>query len=171
MEDRQAVEKALPMFHKTGSLERFFKGWQETDYYSEFGATLAWVIWLSALMVVIVTLAGILIGANTMYTAVMNRIREIATYRVLGFSKFDILVSFLIESAILALTGGMVGLALGAVINGLPISLSQGTFYLLIDKEVAALAIVMSLIMGTVGGFFPALKALRMTVIDGLRHG
>ena len=171
MSDQAAVEGATALFSKTGALERYFKGWPETEYYREFGAALSWVLLLSLMMVVIISLAGALIGANTMYTAVMNRMREIATYRVLGFGKGDILVSFLTESVVLALAGGVLGVACGAGINGLPLKLSYGAFYLVADATVLGSGLALALVIGFVGGLFPALKGLGMTVMDGLRHG
>jgi len=171
MTDREASEGAMALFHKTGALERYFKGWPEKDYYLEFGTALSWVLLLSLVMVVIIALAGAMIGANTMYTAVLNRMREIATYRVLGFRKGDILVSFLAESTVLGFTGGVVGIACGAGVNGLPLRLSYGAFYLVADATVLGAGLALSFVIGFAGGLFPALKGLRMTVMDGLRHG
>ncbi|MBM4143364.1 MAG: FtsX-like permease family protein [Lentisphaerae bacterium] len=171
MSDAAAVAAAMPRFQQTGALERFFKGWPERDYYVEFGSALSWVLWMSLLMVLAIAAAGALIGANTMYTAVLNRMREIATYRVLGFTTGDVLMSFVIESVALALAGGVVGVAAGAALNRLPISLSYGAFFLVADAAVLGAGLGLSLLIGLAGGLFPALKGLRLTVIEGLRHG
>jgi putative ABC transport system permease protein len=170
MESEAAVEAALPLFHQTGSLERYFQAWSELEYYKSFGGALAWILWLSSVMVVIITLTGALIGANTMYTAVMNRMKEIATYRVLGFWKSDVLMAFLVESVVLSFVGGLLGLLLGVAINGLPLSLSHGAFYLVVDGVVMAVAIGLTLFVGIVGGLFPAIKGVNKTIIDGLRY-
>jgi ABC-type lipoprotein release transport system permease subunit len=168
--DEAAVRAAVEKFHQTGAVERFFKGWSEREYYRQFGAVLAWVQWLAVFMVAVITLGGALIGANTMYTAVVSRIPEIATYRVLGFDTADILATFVIESAALALLGGGAGVASAFALNGLPLSLSHGAFFLVVDPLVALCGLGLALAIGVLGGFFPALRGVRMTCLEGLRH-
>jgi ABC-type antimicrobial peptide transport system permease subunit len=171
MESRPAVAKAMPAFATSGGIERYFKGWPEKAYYQEFGNALAWLSWLSILMVVIITGAGALIGTNTMYTAVLNRMREIATHRVLGFSRADILMALLTESVILALAGGLAGLAATLLVNGLPLKLSYGAFYLVVDWVVLATGAGLALFIGLIGGLVPIIKGLRLTIVAGLRYG
>jgi putative ABC transport system permease protein len=114
--------------------------------------------------------AGALIGANTMYTAVINRIKEIATCRVLGFPRFDIFVSLMTESILLAVMGGIVGTLAGLLVNGLPLRISYGAFYLVVDWVVLAAGLGLSLLIGCAGGLFPIIKGLRMKVVEGLRY-
>ncbi len=170
LSDEAAMPQALAQFSRTGALERFFKGWSEREYYSEFGAALAWVRALALAMVGILIAAGALMGANTMYTAVLNRVREIATCRVLGYSNGDILASFVSESLVLALAGGLAGTAAGLVLNGLPLNLSYGAFYLVVDAAVMAMALGLAALIGVAGGALPVLRALRLTHVEGLRH-
>lgn len=169
MENDEAARAAMPAFSTTGGIERYFKGWPEKDYYREFGNALAWIFWLSLLMVVIITAAGALIGTNTMYTAVMNRMREIATHRVLGFGRSDITVSLLTESVILAVSGGVVGMAATLLVNGIPLKLSYGAFYLVADWPVLAAGFGLSLFIGLVGGLVPIIRGLRMSLVEGLK--
>lgn len=171
MTDETAVAGALPKLRQTGALERYFKGWSERGYYEEFGSVLGWVLSLSAIMVIAITVSGALIGANTMYTAVMNRMREIATYRVLGFGKSDILVSFMTESLALAVFGGILGLGAGLCMNGLPLRLSYGAFYLVVDAVVCVAGLCLAVLIGVVGGILPVIQGLRLTIPEGLRHG
>jgi putative ABC transport system permease protein len=171
MANAGAVSAAMPAFSATGAVERYFKGWPEKDYYQEFGNALSWLFWLSILMVVIITSAGALIGANTMYTAVLNRMKEIATHRVLGFGKVDILSSLLSESVVLSAIGGLAGISATLLVNGLPLKLSYGAFYLVVDWTVYSVGLGLALFIGLVGGLFPVLKGLRMTVVEGLKYG
>ncbi len=170
LEDSGKMPAALQMFRETGAFERFFKGWSEKEYYQQFAAFLGWVFSLSLLMVIAVTVAGALIGANTMYTAVMNRMKEISTQRILGFGKLDILVSLLTESLALALIGGVMGVVAGLFINGLPLKLSYGAFYLVVDWMVIAGGIGLAVFIGVVGGLCPVIKGLRMSVVQGLKY-
>jgi ABC-type lipoprotein release transport system permease subunit len=170
MADAAAARAAMPRFERTGALERYFKGWTERDYYQEFGSVLSWVLWLCAIMVAVITVAGTLIGANTMYTAVMNRMREMATYRVLGFSRLDILASFVVESTVLALVGALGGTAAGLLVNGIPLKLSYGAFFLVADGIVLGAGLLLGLVIGLIGGIIPAIRGLRIGIVEGLKH-
>jgi len=170
MSSEQDVEAGVKEFTRTGALERYFKGWSERGYYDEFGSVLSWVLWLSIIMVVTITVAGALIGANTMYTAVMSRMREVATYRVLGFAKSDVVAAFLTESIVLAGIGGVLGVMAGAAVNGLPFKMSYGAFYLTVDAVVVSVGLGLSLFVGVAGCLMPIWKGLRLTIVEGLRH-
>ncbi len=171
LESPAAVPAAVERFHVTGAVERYFKGSGEQAYYREFGAALGWVLRLAYLMVFIITAAGALIGINTMYTAVLNRMREIATCRVLGFTRADLLWSFTLEALLLALAGGLLGCGAGRLLNDVPLSLSYGAFRLVVDARVLALGLGLSLLIGIVGGLLPAWKGLRLNDVEGLRRG
>ncbi len=168
-ESPAALIEGTQMFSATGPIERYFKGWMERDYYAEFSKALSWVYWLSLLMVAAVTLSGVLIGANTMYTAVVSRLVEISTLRVLGFRRLGILASLLFESILIALLGGICGVAAGYALHGLPLKFSQGAFYITVDAPTAAIGMGLAIFIGLVGAFFPALKGVRVPVVDGLR--
>jgi putative ABC transport system permease protein len=169
--DAAAVTAATSLFEQSGAIERYFQGWPETVYYSEFVSALAWVKWLSVVMVVAVSVAGLLIGINTMYSAVMNRMGEIATQRVLGFSGFDIIVSFITEGLAISLTGGTIGVLFGFAIDNLPLNFSQGAFFLVVDAGVVATGMGLAAAVGIVGSLLPALKGVRTGILDALRHG
>jgi ABC-type lipoprotein release transport system permease subunit len=171
MEDPSKVPAAMKEFEKSGAVERFFKGWPEVAYYREFMAALAWVKWLSVFMVVAVTIAGALIGVNTMYSAVVSRLHEIAAQRVLGFSAADIAGAFLVESVAISLLGGAAGVAAGLLVNDLPLNLSQGAFFLVVDWPVMAAGMGLAVVIGTLGALLPAAKGLRMGIVDAMRHG
>ena len=83
-----------------------------------------------------------------MYTSIMSRTREITTQRILGFSKLDIVSSFMVESIALAICGGVIGVACGRLIHNQPLSTSQGAFYLTVDVVVMVAGFVLALLIG-----------------------
>lgn len=151
---------------------------READYYADQSTGL--VTFIKALGGVIAVLMGIgaVFGAlNTMYTAVSARTREIATLRALGFKAVPVVISVLAEAMLLALAGG----ALGAVVAYLAFdgfhtstlnfqSFSQVAFSFAVTPPLLALGIGYAVVMGLVGGLFPAVKAARMPVAAALRE-
>ncbi len=118
---------------------------------------------------------GALFGAlNTMYAAVSARTVEIATLRALGFGATPVVASVLIESLVLALIGATVGTAISWLIfNGNAFS-SPGSFgrvamQLDVGGEMFAVGTVWALVIGFIGGLFPAWRAARLSVAEGLR--
>lgn len=162
--------EASRLFERTGVIERFFKGWTERGYYRQFTDALEWVFWLSVGMVALVSLVGVLIGINTMYTAILTRLREIATQRILGFSRVDITVSLLTESLSMALVGGVLGAGAGLAVNDLPMNLSQGAFTLTVDGWVLGVAVALSAVVGLLGGLLAVGRGMRMPIIEALSH-
>lgn len=171
MTSSAALTAALPQFARAGSLEKNFKAWPEQTYYVEYLGSLAWVYWLTLALASIVTLAGVLIGVNTMYTAILNRIREIATQRVLGFSRLSILKGLILESLLIALLGGALGVAAGLLFNDHQFRLSQGVFRVVVDPLVMGGGMAQALLIGFLGALIPSVKGLRMEIVDGLRFG
>jgi putative ABC transport system permease protein len=110
-----------------------------------------------------------------MYAAVAYRGREIATLRVMGFSRPSILTSFVLESLILALLGAFVGILLMLPFNGMQtgtsnaVTFSEVVFALRITPQVAINAIVFALVMGFIGGLAPAWHASRQNILNALR--
>ena len=103
---------------------------------------------------------------------------EIATLRALGFGGLPVVISVMIESLLLALAGGLVG-ALGAYLffNGFTVNtlnfqtFSQVAFAFQVTPELIRQGIVWALVMGLIGGLFPAVRAARLPVVDALRAG
>ena len=119
---------------------------------------------------------GAMIGAMiTMYSAVANRKREIGTLRALGFGKFSIMSSFLLESVLLALLGGGAGalasLAMGfvhfSIVNFA--SWSEVVFRFEPTGGIVGGSLAFAAIMGVLGGFFPAVRAARLPLIKALK--
>jgi ABC-type antimicrobial peptide transport system permease subunit len=114
---------------------------------------------------------------NTMYAAVARRAREVGTLRVLGFSRGSIMISFVIESLLLSLFGGLMGCLLILPLHGQParignfITFSETAFSFQITPETMAVGIGFAVMMGVVGGILPARMAARGDVLTALREG
>ena len=118
---------------------------------------------------------GALAGAlNTMYSSVAARTTEIATLRAIGFGGLPAFVSTLVESAVLAALGGMIGVAAAfLVFNGLSAStlgasFTQVVFTFEVTPEIATEGVSLALIVGLIGGIFPSIRAARMPILAGL---
>ena len=164
------TQAATEHFRRTGAIERHFKGWPEREYYAQFTKALGWVFWLSILMVAAISIAGALIGVNTMYTAIITRMDEIATLRALGFKRRQIAASLLLESLAISLLGGVLGAVLALLAHDAPMKLSQGAFYLSVDAGVMAAGLCLTLFIGTVGALLPAVKQLRLSILEAMRY-
>jgi len=119
---------------------------------------------------------GAIIGAMiTMYASVANRTAEIGTLRAIGFRRFNILTAFLLESLLLSLIGGVIGLVLASFMQAFTVStmnwqtFSEIAFSFTMTPGVIAQGFLFALIMGFAGGCLPAFKAARMNIVDALR--
>jgi putative ABC transport system permease protein len=147
----------------------------EPEYYAtqtKSGAVIQFIGWLVA---AIMAVGSSFAAMNTMYAAVAYRSREIATLRVIGFSRPSILTSFVLESLLLSLLGAVVGILLMLPFNGMTtgtqnqVTFSEVVFGLQMTPGVVAAAIVFALLMGLFGGIFPAWHASRREIIAALR--
>lgn len=131
---------------------------------------------------VLVTLVGVIMGfgaifaaLNTMYSAVAARTVEIATLRALGFTGAVVVVATIAEAMTLALIGGALGGVIAYVFfNGYTVStlgagFTQVAFSFRVTPQLLAGGLVLSLFVGFLGGFFPALRAARMQIAAALR--
>jgi putative ABC transport system permease protein len=151
------------------------EGMLETDYYAKqtsSGTPIKVIGWVVG---VIMAIGSIFAAMNTMYAAVAYRGREIATLRVIGFSRPAILTSFVLESLLLALLGAIVGIILMLPFNGMQtgtsnaVTFSEVVFALRITPAVATRAIIFALVMGFIGGLAPAWHAARQNILTALR--
>lgn len=131
---------------------------------------------LGIAVALILAIGALFGGMNTMYAAVARRAREIGVLRVLGFSRASIVASFIFESAMLGLAGGLLGEILGvaiAYLTGLESRLmSVATFIFSFQLAPAAFVtgIVAGIAIGAIGGILPAWRAVRMGVIESIRE-
>ena len=150
---------------------------REIDYYAKQSTRMTTLITRLGGFVAAIMAIGAVFGAlNTMYSAVADRGREIATMRALGFGGPSVVISFLIEALLIALVGGALGCVAVLRLNGLTTStinfqtFSNLAFAFKITPGLLLGGIAFALIMGAVGGLFPAIRAARLPVATALRE-
>jgi putative ABC transport system permease protein len=148
----------------------------EPAFYEEQSKTLSQFISILGITLSVIFSIGAMIGAMiTMYAAVANRTGEIGTLRALGFRRSSILAAFLIESILLALVGGVMGLTLASFLQAFTIttmnwqSFSQLAFGFHLTLSIVVTTMIFSVFMGLVGGFLPSVRAARLEIVDSLR--
>jgi putative ABC transport system permease protein len=148
----------------------------EAKYYQKQAQGTAIFINIMGIVIVFFLSIGAMIGALiTMQAAVAQRQREIGTLRALGFSRFAILASFLMESSLLALIGGAVGVLAAFGMSFVKISMMNFATWQEVnfsfDPNPGLLigALLAGAAMGVFGGFFPALRAARISPIEAMR--
>jgi ABC-type antimicrobial peptide transport system permease subunit len=149
----------------------------EQRFYAEQSEHMTKFIRLLGMSLSVIFSIGAIVGAMiTMFAAVASRIGEIGTLRALGFRKEAVLIAFLGESLGLALVGGLVGLAGASAMQTVNIStvnyatFSEIAFRFRFTWEVAAQTMGFALLMGVLGGFVPAWRAARLSIIECLRQ-
>ena len=149
---------------------------RETTYYEEQSQGTALFISGMGWVVSVFCAFGAMLGAmNTMFAAVAQRKREVGTLRALGFSKFAILFSFVVESTFLALAGGLVGLGASLLLSFVRVSMMNFSTWQEVSFSFAATpsllfgSLAAGALMGIFGGFLPALKAARTSPIEAMR--
>src|SRR6201998_3670307 len=151
------------------------EGVLETDYYAKQTSSGAPIKYIGIVVAIIMAIGSSFAAMNTMYAAVAYRGREIATLRVLGFSRPSILTSFVLESLLLSLLGAIVGIILMLPFNGMTtgtqnqVTFSEVVFGLQMTPGVVMAAIIFAVIMGLFGGIFPAWHASRREILAALR--
>jgi len=151
------------------------EGHLETEYYEKQTSSGGPIKFIGFFVAVIMAIGSSFAAMNTMYAAVAYRGREIATLRVIGFSRPSILTSFVLESLLLSLLGAVVGIVLMLPFNGMStgignsLTFSETVFSLHLTPGVAGTAVAFALIMGLVGGFAPAWSAARQEILTALR--
>lgn len=172
-QDFSSVKKAIETDPRLGLEVK-----REIDFYKEQSEVMARFLRILGTSLSIVFSLGAIIGAMiTMYAQVANRIQEIGTLRVLGFQRREILMSFLFESVILSLAGGITGLVFSSFLQFYTVStlnwqtFSELAFRFRLTPGIVLKSIVFSLIMGAVGGILPALRASRLNIVNALRTG
>ena len=151
---------------------------RETDYYSSQSSQVRGIITGIGTVIAVLMGVGAVFGAvNTMYNAVATRTREIATLRALGFRGSSVVVSVLVESALLAVVGGVVGGGVAyAAFHGFQTAtmnfqtFSQVAFTFTVTPALLVQGAIYALVMGLLGGLFPAIRAARLPIVTALRE-
>lgn len=149
---------------------------REQSFYAAQSESFTLLITVIGTFITAIMAIGAVFGAaNTMYASIGARTREIATLLVLGFAPGAVMVSFVVESVIIAILGGLVGCVLALPMNGITSSttnfqsFSEMAFQFRITPVIMAQAVGFSALLGLVGGLFPALKASRQPLARALR--
>ncbi|VVB99683.1 MacB-like periplasmic core domain protein [uncultured archaeon] len=127
------------------------------------------VLFLGAIAAVSLVVGAIGV-ANSMFTSVLEKTKEVGIMKALGSTDNEILQLFLIESGLFGLIGGIIGVLLGTSVSGMINLIGGGTFTSIVTPQLFFIAIVMSTIIGAVAGVMPARSAAKMKPIDALRY-
>lgn len=149
---------------------------REKEYYDKESRAMTSMITVLGGGVVVIMFWGAVFGAlMTMYSAVAERGREIATMRALGFGGGSVVISFVAESLLLSLAGGLIGCVAVLPLNGFTAAtmnlqtFSHLAFAFKITPPLLIDGVIFALAMGFMGGLFPALRAARRPVASALR--
>ncbi len=147
----------------------------EVEYYRRQNASAAPIQFVGVFVSVIMAIGSSFAAMNTMYAAVARRAREIGTLRVLGFSRGSILVSFFVESVVLSGLGGLLGCLLVLPLNGITTSVgtanfSETAFNFHVSPQIMLGGVLFGIVLGALGGLFPARMASRKEILTALRE-
>jgi putative ABC transport system permease protein len=150
---------------------------REIDYYAKQSTTMTRLITVLGGLVAAVMAIGAVFGAlNTMYSAVAERGREIATMRALGFSHSSVILSFLFEALLIAIVGGILGCLAVLPLNGYTTNtmnfqtFSNLAFAFKITFDLLVMGVLFAMVMGVLGGVLPAVRAALRPVVVALRE-
>jgi ABC-type lipoprotein release transport system permease subunit len=151
----------------------------EKQYFADLNKNNQQTTYTVILVAVVMAIGGIFGVMNTMYSAIAQRTKDIGVLRLLGFKRWQVLVSFLLESMAIALLGGIIGIGLGFLCDGFAVtsiaSSGQGgggksvAATLVVDRNVVLIGLLFTMVMGRLGGLVPALSAMRLKILESLR--
>jgi putative ABC transport system permease protein len=147
----------------------------EKEYYASMTKSGTPIEGVGFSVAVIMAIGSAFAATNTMYAAVARRTREIGTFRALGFGRFAILLSFMLESIGLALIGGLMGVLIALPVNGLTTAIgsfatfSETAFKFRLSPWIVAAGLAFAATIGAVGGFLPAWSASRKNIVATMR--
>jgi putative ABC transport system permease protein len=148
----------------------------EKDYYAQQTSSGDIVKFLGTFVALIMAIGSSFAAMNTMYAAVARRAKEIGTLRVLGFSRGNVLLSFFLESLMLALLGGLLGIALVLPLNNLStgigsnLTFAEVAFSLKVTPRIMVQGMIFALVIGALGGLLPASNAARKQILVAMKE-
>jgi ABC-type antimicrobial peptide transport system permease subunit len=151
----------------------------ETEYFESLTGTNRQFLFAIGFVTVVMAIGGVMGVMNTMFAAVSNRVKDIGVLRLMGYSRLQVMLAFLLESLLIALVGGALGCALGYLADGWTatsiVSSAAGgggkfvVLRLTVDLQTLLLGLLLALGMGGFGGAIPALSAVRLKPLEALR--
>lgn len=148
----------------------------ESDFYAQQSKLLGTILRVLAIMITSIMAVGAVFGAiNTMSAAISQRAPEIGVLLTLGFRPRSILASFLAESTLIALVGGVIGCLMALPMNGMVTSttnwasFSEIAFAFRITPGLLLVGLLFAAVMGFLGGLVPAWRASRIPVVQAIR--
>ena len=173
---REAVRRLTALAESDPRL-RSIQAMTEPDYYEKQAKLMSDLITiLGGILTTIMSIGAIAGAANTMYAAVSQRKREIGCLLAMGFSPEAVWLAFMVESLVLAALGAALGCAVSLLFNGMKTGMtnwatfSETAFQFLVTPRILAIAALLSVAMGFLGGVLPAFRAARMKVVTALRR-
>ena len=143
---------------------------RETEYYSTLQKDYGPIRWLAWLVVLLLSGAGIFAGLNTMYGSVVGRIPEMSMLQTIGFVRRAIVIGLIQEGVLLAATASLLAALIALFfVNGAAVRFTMGAFSLRIDSVAVLIGCGVGLLLGFLGAIPPAIRALRMPIVDGLK--
>jgi ABC-type lipoprotein release transport system permease subunit len=142
----------------------------ESAYYAALQKHYKPVRMLGWVVVALVAGSGIFAGLNTMYGAVVGRVRELATLQAMGYRRRAILLTLVQEATLLACAAALVASVLGLLlVDGAAVRFTMGAFMLRVDSVGIAVACTVAALLGVVGAIPPAAKAMRLPVVEAIK--
>jgi hypothetical protein len=151
----------------------------ETDYYEKLNGTNQQFLVVFIVVMIFLAIGGVFGVMIAMFASISQRIKDIGVLRIVGFARWQVLMSFFLETLLIALLGGVIGVLLGSLTNGVSMSSIAGSgaggggksvvFKMTVDNNIRIGAIVFILVMGCLGGLLPALNAMRLRALESLR--
>lgn len=163
---KERIEKKIASNHKVSLEDKDFSV-ITPDFIENMVGSVFLV--LSTFLIVITLIASVVAGigvANTMFMAVLERTREIGVLKAMGATEKDILLVFLIESALIGLIGGLIGLAISYGVLQIAESLGVPVW---LSPNIIAFAVLFSMLVGAIAGAIPARQAARLDPVEALR--
>jgi putative ABC transport system permease protein len=142
----------------------------ETAYYAALQKHYQPVRLLGWIVVLLVAGAGVFAGLNTMYGAVVGRVRELSTLQALGFRRRSIAISLIQEATLLSMTASLLAATIALLlVNGTAVRFTMGAFALRVDSVAILVGCGTGLLLGVLGAIPPAMKAMRYEIVEGLK--
>lgn len=158
--------------------EKSVQAYVETEYFANMQETSKQFLYAIVIFAIVMSVGGLFGVMNTMFATVAQRSRDIGVLRMLGFSRGEVLASFLVESLCIALLGGSLGCALGMLANGQQVKSIVGggagggkfvTLDMVVSGDILAVGLTTALVIGALGGLLPAISAMLVKPLYSLR--